>query len=77
MVNIIIQLPGDFDSFNNDGESFHNKLMELSASVDFVKTHVINNSTEINSVKVLNNEFSKENELLKQENLAIKAAMNT
>ena len=51
--------------------------MELSASVNFVKTHAINNSMEINSVKVLNNELSKENELLKQENLAIKASMNT
>ena len=74
LVNIIIQLSGDSDSFNNDGESFHN---ELSASVDFVRSEAMNNPTEINRLKVLNNELSKENEILKQENLAIKASMNT
>ena len=76
LINIILQLPCDFESGTNV-ESFHEKFAELNAAIDFVKTQAINNTTEILILKNVNNDIRTENIALKEENITIKADLIT
>ena len=73
LINIILQLPGDFvDSYPT---KFEEKLNELSASIDFVKLQAVSNTTELLSLKSMNSNLETENNTLKNEIMKINIDM--
>ena len=75
IIRVILQVPDNFIASNNQ-VNFDNKLLELSAAIDFVKSQAINNTAEIAQIKLENTELRNVNASLNNDNNSLAEQVN-